>query len=587
MEVHRGEDAKKGPQPEEDKKERAHKSRAFPFPAGIGKGKFLFANPGSSQGSRTVPPPNRPTLPHPILDLIIDLRVPVSLKRHDPPRSLSFSHPLPPSFPMDSPRSRIGLFVGPAVFLFGYLLGPPGGLSGPEWAVAMTAVLMAIWWISEALPLAATALVPIVLFPLLGVIDVDDITEAYGNDLIFLFLSGFFIAVTMQRWNLHRRIALRTIYLVGPSPRRIILGFMLATGGLSMWISNTATAMMMLPIGLAVLRQSEDEAERQGQPLHRGFGVALMLGIAYSASIGGIATLIGTPPNAVLAGQAEALYGVEITFARWMLFGLPLSVLFLAVAWAYLTLGPLCRGLAPLSSGREPIRAEMEALGPMDTAEKRVLIVFLLVAFSWVFSSFLPAGVLPFFGDASIGMTGALALFLLPSGKEKGQRLLDWETAVRVPWDIVLLFGGGFALATGFATTGLSESLASALAVLDGTSIFLIIGVCILIVVFLTEVTSNTATSTVFVPLMGALAVATSFNPIVLMAAVAVAASCAFMLPVATPPNAIVFGSRALTIPDMAKAGLLLNFVTVILGTLFVYFFLPLALGLEVSATLE
>ncbi|MFP4648217.1 MAG: SLC13 family permease [Halorhodospira sp.] len=486
---------------------------------------------------------------------------------------------------MESYRQRIGLFLGPLVAIGGYLIDAPGGLSQDEWSVALVAILMAIWWISEALPLAATALVPIVAFPLLGVLPVGDVTEAYGNDLIYLFLGGFFIAVTMQRWELHRRIALHTINLVGPSPRRIVLGFMLATAGLSMWISNTATAMMMLPIALAVLHQSEEEAQQRGEPLPRGFGVVLMLGVAYSASIGGIATLIGTPPNAVLAGQAQELYDIEITFASWMAFGLPLAILFLGIAWLYLAFGRHCRNLGQLASGRETIRQELESLGRMDSAERRVLTVFVLVALAWISRGFLPEGVLEEVGDASIAMAGVLALFLLPSGKQKGQRLLNWETAVKIPWDIVLLFGGGFALAAGFGASGLSESLAEGLEVLDGASIFLIIATCVALVVFLTEVTSNTATATVFVPLMGALAMAMGFNPLILMAAVAVAASCAFMLPVATPPNAVVFGSQALTVPDMARAGMVLNLITIALTTVFVYFLLPLALGVELSAT--
>ncbi len=484
---------------------------------------------------------------------------------------------------MESYRQRIGLLLGPVAAIGGFLVGAPAGLTPEEWSVALVAILMAIWWISEALPLAATALVPIVAFPLLGVLPVGEITEAYGNDLIFLFLGGFFIAVTMQRWGLHRRIALHTINLVGPSPRRIILGFMLATAGLSMWISNTATAMMMLPIALAVLRQSEDEAKQRGEALPRGFGVALMLGVAYAASIGGIATLIGTPPNAVLAGQVQELYGVEITFAGWMAFGLPLSLLFLGIAWLYLAFGRHCRNLGQLASGREPIRQELAALGRIDRAERRVLTVFALVAAAWVGRGFLPEGVLEEFGDASVAIAGALALFLLPSGQRRGERLLNWETAVQIPWDIVLLFGGGFALAAGFGASGLSESLAEGLEVLDGVSILLILAACVTLVVFLTEVTSNTATATVFVPLMGALATAMGFNPVVLMAAVAVAASCAFMLPVATPPNAVVFGSQALTVPDMARAGLVLNLVTIVLTTAFVYLLLPLALGVELA----
>lgn len=487
---------------------------------------------------------------------------------------------------MDSYRQRIGLFLGPLVFIIGLLFGPPAGLEEGEWIVAMVVTLMAIWWISEAIPLAATALVPVVALPALGVMEVGEVTQAYGNHLIFLFLGGFFIAVTMQRWNLHRRIALHTINLVGPQPKRMILGFMLATAGLSMWISNTATAMMMLPIALAVLTQSRDEAQSRGEDLPRGFGVALMLGVAYAASIGGIATLIGTPPNAVLAGQLEELYGVDITFASWMAFGLPMSLIFLAITWLFLAYGRNCRNIKSLPGGQEQIRAELATLGGIDTAEKRVLIIFVTVALAWVLRGFLPADTLAELGDASIAIAGALALFLLPSGKHQGQRLLDWQTAAKIPWDIVLLFGGGFAIAAAFSATGLSQTLAESLEILGSVPIILIIGACVALVVFLTEVTSNTATATVFIPLMGALAVATGFNQLALMAAVAVAASCAFMLPVATPPNAVVFGSRALSVPDMARAGLVLNIVTIVLTTLFVYFLLPAAMGVELTSSL-
>ncbi|MCH8505536.1 MAG: SLC13 family permease [Ectothiorhodospiraceae bacterium] len=474
----------------------------------------------------------------------------------------------------------IGLLIGPAVLILGLLFGPPPGLEAVEWAVALVAIMMATWWISEALPLAATALVPIVAFPALDVLAPGDVTRAYGNDLIYLFLGGFFIAVTMQRWELHRRIALHTINLVGTDPRRMILGFMVSTAFLSMWISNTATAMMMLPIALAVLQQAREEAEKEGGELPSGFGVALMLGIAYSASIGGVATLIGTPPNAVLAGMAQELYEVEIGFGRWMLFGVPLSALMLALTWAYLAYGSHGRQLSSLPGGRELVRRELAAIGGMRPPEKRVLVVFVLVALAWITRGFWPEGMLNQVGDASIAMAGALALFVLPAGDGSGTRLLDWDTAVKVPWDIVLLFGGGFALAAGFTSSGLSETVAGSLEALGGAPAILVITACVALVVFLTEVTSNTATATLFIPLMGALAVATGFHPLVLMAAVAVAASCAFMLPVATPPNAVVFGSRAVTVPQMAKAGLALNVMTIVLGTAFIYLLLPMVMGI-------
>ncbi|MFV8833404.1 SLC13 family permease [Aquisalimonas sp. APHAB1-3] len=480
-------------------------------------------------------------------------------------------------------RQSVGLYLGPSVLIAGLLIGPPAGLESSEWAVALVAILMATWWISEALPLAATALVPIVLFPALDVLAPGDVTRAYGNDLIYLFLGGFLIAVTMQRWNLHRRIALHTINLVGTDPRRMILGFMLATAVLSMWISNTATAMMMLPIAMAVLQQSREDADRAGETLSGGFGVALMLGIAYSASIGGVATLIGTPPNAVLAGMANELYGIEISFAAWMAFGLPLSVIMLVIAWGYLAFGRHGRDLASLPGGRGLVRRELQEIGSIGVAERRVLIVFVTVALAWVFRGFLPEGALNQVNDSSIAIAGALVLFLLSAGDGSGERLLNWKTAVTIPWDIVLLFGGGFALAAGFTESGLSQTMATGLEGLAGVPVLLMIAACVALVVFLTEVTSNTATATLFVPLMGALAVAIGFHPLALMAAVAVAASCAFMLPVATPPNAVVFGSRAVTVPQMARAGLLLNVVTIVLTTAFIYWVLPIVMGISLQ----
>jgi solute carrier family 13 (sodium-dependent dicarboxylate transporter), member 2/3/5 len=484
---------------------------------------------------------------------------------------------------MQLSRQRFGLYLGPVVLVIGWLIGPLWGLSEAQWAVALVAALMATWWISEALPLAATALVPIVLFPAFDVMAPGNVTRAFGNDLIFLFLGGFFIAVTMQRWNLHRRIALHTIRFVGLDPRRMILGFMVATAFLSMWISNTATAMMMLPIALAVLQQSREEADKTGEALAAGFGVTLMLGIAYGASIGGVATLIGTPPNAVLAGMANELYGIDIGFAQWMAFGLPFSVIMLGIAWVYLVFGRHGRGMSKLPGGHELIARELQEIGTIGRAEQRVLIVFVCVALAWITRGFLPEGMLNQINDSSIGIAGALALFLLPSGEKSGERLLDWETAVKIPWDIVLLFGGGFALAAGFTETGLSEAMATGLEGLAGAPVILMIAACVALVVFLTEVTSNTATATLFVPLMGALAVATGFHPLSLMAAVAVAASCAFMLPVATPPNAVVFGSRAITVPQMARAGFALNIVTILLTTAFIYWLLPVVMGISLQ----
>lgn len=489
-------------------------------------------------------------------------------------------------------RKTIGLVLGPLSFLLMELLPVPAGLTSAGMHVAAVAVLMAIWWVTEAVPIPATALLPIALFPWLGVMKTQQVTGAYGNHLIYLFMGGFFIAVTMEKWDLHRRIALHTIRLVGVSPNRIILGFMIATAFLSMWISNTATAMMMVTIGLAVIRQTgqagraestPNEPQADAVPALQAFSTALMLSIAYAASIGGIATLIGTPPNAILAGVVEKNYAITIGFAQWMMFALPLSIVMLALTWFYLTRFVYRSDLAELPGGKQTIQRELQLLGPMKKQEMRVLTVFVCVAAAWILRGIVNIDALKMVTDSSIAMLGALALFVIPADFSKREFLLDWNTAVKIPWDIIVLFGGGFALAQGFSSSGLTQWIADQLNVLQGANIVLLVAVVVSLVIFLTEVTSNTATASLLLPVMGALAIAMDIHPLATMIAVAVAASFAFMLPVATPPNAIVFASRAVTIPQMAKAGLMLNLLGVVLITLFVIVVLPLVLGINIS----
>jgi sodium-dependent dicarboxylate transporter 2/3/5 len=480
-------------------------------------------------------------------------------------------------------RQTIGLFLGPLAFALLLLVPAPLGMPAAGMKVAAVAALMAIWWVSEALPIPATALVPIALFPLLGVMHSQQVTAAYANHLIYLFMGGFLIAVTMEKWNLHRRIALHTIRLVGTSPRRVILGFMLATAFLSMWISNTATAMMMLTIALAVIRQDDGTLEPQATAARSyPFGTALMLGIAYAASIGGVATLIGTPPNAILAGVIEKNYGITIGFAQWMLFALPLSLLMLLLSWGYLTRYVYGGGLTELPGGKQAILQGLAELGPVRRQEKRVLAVFACVAGAWLGRGLLEVPALAMVSDASIAMCGALALFVIPADFSRREFLLDWQTAVRIPWDIIVLFGGGFALAEGFASSGLTQWLAQQLTTLGDVHLVLLVAMIVTLVIFLTEVTSNTATSTLLLPLMGALAVGMDIHPLVTMTAAAISASFAFMLPVATPPNAIVFASRVVSIPQMAKAGLALNLLGVVLIVLFVLVVLPLVFDVQV-----
>ncbi|HEY9052916.1 MAG TPA: SLC13 family permease [Gammaproteobacteria bacterium] len=486
------------------------------------------------------------------------------------------------TLPFALTRPRIGIFLGPLLFVFIRLLPTTESMPPHAMDVAAVAVLMATFWISEAIPLAATALIPIALFPLLGVMPTDKVTLAYGNHLIFLFMGGFLIAMAIEKWQLHRRIALHTILLVGVTPERIVLGFMLATAFLSAWISNTATAMMMVTIGLAVIRQSlPAETTAQGETCSSPFATTLMLGIAYASSIGGVATLIGTPPNAILAGVIESSYGYKIGFAEWMLFGVPLSAVMLAITWFYLTrVGFHCE-FRELPGGKQAIRQQLVNLGPMSLAEKKVLSVFLLVAIGWIVRGLIDIDVFKQLNDSSIAMMGALLLFIIPANFSKGEFLLDWQTARNIPWDIIILFGGGFALASGFVSSGLTEWLASQLIGLQGMNIIITVATIVALVIMLTEVTSNTATASMLLPIVGAFAIAVQVHPMYLMSAVALAASFAFMLPVATPPNAIVFSSRQITVPQMARAGIWLNILGVILITLFVIILLPLVFDLS------
>ena len=456
--------------------------------------------------------------------------------------------------------------------------------------VAGIAVLMAVWWITEAIPIPATALIPIVLYPLLDVMSPANVTQSYAHHLIFLFMGGFMIAVTVEKWNLHQRIALNTIRIVGMTPDRIILGFMIATAFLSMWISNTASTMMMLTVGLAVLHKIAEEIDaddtthnidtREG---HFRFGIALMLGIGYSASIGGISTLIGTAPNLVFAGIVEETYGISINFLQWMSFGVPLAIVMLAITWFYLTRIAYPSEIDHLPGGEETIRKEIEALGKISSQEKKVLFVFCGVAAAWILRGVLDIKALELIKDSTIAMVGALLLFVIPSNWHRREFLLDWKTAVTIPWDILILFGGGFALAKGFSETGLTTFLAGQLSILQGSNILFIIAVVTLLVIFLTELTSNTATASLTLPIMAALAGAMQIHPYGLMVATVIAASFAFMLPVATPPNAIIFSSRYVTIPQMMKAGIWLNLIGVVLISLFVMFLLPVVWGIDIN----
>lgn len=467
----------------------------------------------------------------------------------------------------------LGLILGPVSFILILSFFHPEGLSKEANAVMASTAWIAIWWITEAIPIAITALLPIVLFPLSGGLDLTATSGSFGHKYVFLYMGGFVIAIAIEKWNLHKRIALNIIHLIGADIRKIILGFMVATAFLSMWISNTATSVMMLPIGLAIIKQLKDNpATVEDENLL--FGKSLMLAIAYSASIGGMATLIGTPPNLVLAGVVLDTYGYEITFMQWFMFGLPISVVLIFICWKYLTRFAFSFKQVEFPGGRAEIKRLKNGLGKITYEEKLIALVFGATAFCWITRSFLLQKLLPGLDDTIIAIFFAILLFLIPA-KKKGEQLLNWDEAVTMPWGIILLFGGGMALAKGFDESGLAVWIGGQMTSLSGLPIFILVLVLIAAVNFLTEITSNLATTAMLLPVLAPMALSIDVHPFVLMVGAAVAASCAFMLPVATPPNAVVFGSGYLRIPDMVRKGFFMNIMSIIVLSLFVYFLLP------------
>jgi sodium-dependent dicarboxylate transporter 2/3/5 len=506
-----------------------------------------------------------------------------------------------------STRAWIGRFLGPVLAVAVYFLLALSDLGGAGRGVAAVGVLMAVWWVSEALPLAATALLPIALFPLLGVVEVEDAAAPYANDVIFLFMGGFMLALAMQRWGLHRRIALRTVMAVGTRPVRVIGGFMLATGFLSMWVSNTATTVVMLPIGLSVLAlvfervrggvqvgadtKVADAGEETDDKATANFATCLMLAIAYAASIGSLATLIGTPPNLFMAGFLAESYGIQIGFGQWMLLGLPLAVIFMILTWLVLTKLVYPITLKEIPGGRELFRSELAKLGPMSRGERIVLVVFVSTALLWIarepltgwtwLTDLVPgiAGL----SDAGIAIIAALALFAIPVDARHGVFTLDWASAVKLPWGVLLLFGGGLSLAAAITSSGLDEFIGNSVAALGGVPTLVMVLVVVISVVFLTELTSNTATAATFLPIVAGIAIGLNIDVLLLVVPAALAATCAFMLPVATPPNAIVFGSGHVTIPQMVRAGWRLNLIAIVLIPLAMYSLGALVLGAALS----
>lgn len=477
-------------------------------------------------------------------------------------------------------KKKIGLILGPLLFFLVLFFFHPEGLSQEGNAILASAVWIAVWWITEPVPISITALLPIVLFPLTNGLSLSQTTASYGHKYIFLFIGGFILSIAIEKWNLHKRIALNIIKIVGTNVVQIILGFMVATAFLSMWISNTATAVMILPVGLAIVLQLNDN------PLTKPdenivFGKALMLAIAYSASIGGMATLIGTPPNLVLAGVVQETYNTEITFSQWFMFGLPISIILLFISWLYLTRFAFTFKQKSFPGGKEEINNQIKALGRISFEEKLVILVFTLTAFAWITRSFFLKEFIPQIDDTIIAIFFSIVLFLLPSSK-KGKQLITWTDAVKLPWGILLLFGGGMALALGFKETELAKWIGLQFTAFKGMPLIVFLFLLIAVVNFLTEITSNLATTAMLLPVLVAIAdEAIGVHPYFLLVGTTVAASCAFMLPVATPPNAVVFGSGYLKIEDMVKKGIWMNLISILILTAIVYYVLPLLWGLE------
>ncbi len=521
-------------------------------------------------------------------------------------------------------RHRIGLVLGPLLFIL-FIILPDSFLAREARCVAATAVLMAVWWICESIPLAATALIPLVAFPVMKVTPAREVAASYASPEIFLFMGGFFLAVAIQRWGLHRRIALAIVSLVGCRGERIILGFMIATAFLSMWISNTATTMMMLPIGLAVLVTLEDRLSSSGGGGGYGegatgpssgpggstgdftgpaggrpfdaFKMALMLSIAYAANIGGIGTLIGTPPNIVFAAQVRALVpgAQEVTFTRWMLVGLPLVAIFIPLTWLILTRVTMKGTGIDLAGGHEAIAEERQKLGPMNRGEKRTLVIFLLTVAAWITRGDIRIGDFTLHGwasltslgsyvhDSTIAIAAALALFLTPVNYGEGQFVLNWRSASRIPWGILILFGGGIALGRGFTSSHLAARIAHSMELLSAAPVLVLVALTALVVTFLTEITSNTAVATIFLPILAATATGLGVHPFVLMIPATISASCAFMLPVATPPNAIVFSSGNIPMSGMVRVGVIMNLVGVVLVVSLMYLIAMRVFGVPVA----
>lgn len=465
--------------------------------------------------------------------------------------------------------SAIALAAGPAFFLFTLLTDPMfDGMSEHAWLIMGMTGWMAIWWITEAVSIPATALLPIPIVPLLNLDKIGAVTASYANPVIFLFLGGFTISIAMERWNLHKRIALLTMMSVGSKPSQQLAGLMAVTAFLSMWISNTATAVLMLPIGLSIIAMQQNTSSHS-----ENFAKAVLLAIAYSASIGGVSTIISTPPNVLLAGYMSDNYGLEIGFLDWMMVGVPLAVSMLLVCWIWLAKIHYKLDKMPAFESRSIYKEKLKELGRMQRGEIMVLCVFVSAALGWVFNSYIREKTGIQLTDAIVAMLAACALFILPTGAKS--RVLTWDDCSKLPFGILILFGGGLALSAQIQASGLSNFIADQVSRLGTIEIAILVVLVATVINLLTEITSNTATAATFIPLLGPVAVSMDANAAMLVIPTALAASCAFMLPVSTPPNAIVFASGHLKINDMIRAGFVLSVASIFFISLATLYIVP------------
>lgn len=476
----------------------------------------------------------------------------------------------------------MALILGPLFFFLILLLPAPEPLSEEAWRVVAMAALMLTWWVSEAVPIPVTAILPIVITPLLGIegLGIKEVAAPYANPIVFLFMGGFMIALAMERWRLHRRIALNIVRLTGTNANGIVLGFMLATASISMWISNTATTVMMLPIALSVIdlltQESNDERTQKGM---NNFAISIMVGIAYAANVGGTATIIGTPPTVVFAGYIQETFDYQVDFASWLILGLPFAAVMLLFIYGITVKLMYPNNLGRFEGAQELIEQELRKLGPLTIAEQRTMVVFVGTALCWIFRTGINRLVnvaLPDFQitDTGIAMLATVTLFLVPLDWNKKRFLLEWKDTEKLPWGILLLFGGGLSLAGSLQATGIINMIGDQFSGVQQVSLLIILGLTA-VSLFLTEVMSNLALVTVFLPVVGAIALGMDMNPLLFCIPVTLAASCAFMLPMSTPPNAIVFASGYLKIAQMARVGILLNIIAIVSIALLAQFILP------------